>query len=225
MYKVCIFDLDGTLADSVESIAYSANRAIGKFGFSPNPVENYKGYAGDGAPEMLRRSLRDAGDAGLTYFPQVYEEYKKLFEKDCMYHVRPYEGIVEALAGLKALGVSIAVLSNKPHRRTIQVVEGLFGKGYFDELQGMIDESTRKPNPQGALMIADRAGVLPAECMYVGDTNTDMQTGNRAGMYTIGVTWGFRSRKELEENHAHVIIDHPLELIGLAKGGCHEEKL
>ncbi len=215
MYKVCIFDLDGTLADSVESIAYSANRAIGKFGFSPNPVENYKRYAGDGAPEMLRRSLRDAGDEKLEYFDRVHEEYRILFEKDCMYRVVPYDGIRECLRALKAAGISITVLSNKPHQRAVDVVEALFGKGYFDMIQGMRDESTRKPSPKGALQIAEALGARPEECVYLGDTDTDMKTGKAAGMYTVGVTWGFRSRKELEENHADQIIDRPQELLKL----------
>ncbi len=217
MYKACIFDLDGTLADSVESIAYSANRAIGKYGFPPNPVENYKMYAGDGAPEMLKRSLLDAGDKELKYFALVQAEYKRLFETDCMYHVVPYDGIVEALKQLKEAGVYIAVLSNKPHSRTVDVVESLFGKGYFDEILGMTDEATRKPNPVGAFAIAEKFGVKSSECMYVGDTNTDMQTGVAAGMLTIGVTWGFRQREELEENGAHVIINSPLELPKIAK--------
>lgn len=217
MYKACIFDLDGTLADSVESIAYSANRAIVKYGFIPNPVENYKMYAGDGAPEMLKRSLLAAGDTDLEYFPLVQEEYKRLFEKDCMYRVKPYNGIVDALEALKKAGIAIAVLSNKPHDRTVDVVESLFGEGYFDHVLGMKDESTRKPNPAGALAIAEAFGLEPAQCMYVGDTNTDMQTGVAAGMLTIGVTWGFRSREELETNGAQRIIDHPMELPAIAQ--------
>lgn len=217
MYKACIFDLDGTLADSVESIAYSANRAIMKYGFSPNPVENYKDYAGDGAPEMLKRSLIDAGDTKLQYFEQVQEEYRRLFETDCMYRVVPYDGIVEALKKLKENGVLLAVLSNKPHNRTVDVVEALFGKGYFHEILGMTDEATRKPNPIGAFTIAKRLGVEPRACMYVGDTNTDMQTGVAAGMLTVGVTWGFRKKTELEESGAHRMIAHPLELVRIAR--------
>ena len=167
---------------------------------------------------MLRRSLRDAGDTALRYFDGVHREYKRLFEKDCMYHVNPYPGIPEALEALKKMGVLIAVLSNKPHFRTVDVVEGLFGKGYFDLIQGMTDEATRKPDPRGALLLAEKAGAKPARCMYVGDTDTDMQTGNRAGMFTIGVTWGFRTREELEKNQAGCIIDHPMRLPELAKG-------
>ena len=212
-YKVCIFDLDGTLADSVASIAYSANRAIGKFGFAPNPVENYKQYAGDGAAEMLKRSLLAAGDTKLAYYEQVQKEYKVLFAQDCMYQVKPYDGICEMLEGLKKKGLKIAVLSNKPHERAIDVVEALFGKGYFDTIVGQSDNRKRKPDPEGALYLADMFAVKPEECIYVGDTNTDMLTGNRADMFTVGVTWGFRGREELKEFGAHTIIDKPEELI------------
>lgn len=215
MKRACIFDLDGTLANTLESIAYCANRAIATVGLGPNPVENYKQYAGDGAPEMLRRSLRAAGDKKLEYFERVQKEYAAIFAKDCMYHVEPYAGIREALAALKERGVYLAVLSNKPHARTVDVIETLFGAGYFDDVQGMIDEASRKPSPVGALAIAERAKAAPGDCLYVGDTNTDMQTGKAAGMYTVGVSWGFRERSELTAHGADVVIDEPLQLLQL----------
>ena len=215
MYKVFIFDLDGTLADTVESIAYSANMAIEKAGLKGNPVEAYKKFAGDGAAEMLRRSLRAAGDKELKYFPQVEEYYKEIFSKHCLYHVTPYEGVMDTLEKLKKAEVKIAVLSNKPHNRTVDVVEGLFGKEYFDVIQGQRTEIERKPSPAGANKIRDFFKVSSAECVYVGDTNTDMLTGKRANMFTIGVTWGFRDRQELQEYGADRIIDKPKELLEL----------
>lgn len=213
MIKAYIFDLDGTLADSVESIAYSANRAIAECGFLPHPVENYKQYAGDGAAEMLKRSLLAAGDVKLDYFEQVKMRYKELFAQDCMYRLKAYPGIDEMLDELKRQGMKIAVLSNKPHDRAVDVVETLFGEHYFDYILGQTDRIKRKPSPEGALYIAKCFHVLPKECVYVGDTNTDMITGNEAGMHTIGVTWGFRDREELKNNHANLIIDSPLELL------------
>ncbi|WP_099468023.1 HAD family hydrolase [Konateibacter massiliensis] len=213
MYKGCIFDLDGTLADTVESIAYSANRAIQECGFEPNPVEAYKLFAGDGADKMLERGLIAAGDENLRCFEQVKQRYKEIFEKDCMYKVKPYEGIPELLKELKDKNIKIAVLSNKPHKRTVDVIESLFGKDYFDIIMGQSKHIKRKPSPDGALIIADEFGLLTNECIYIGDTNTDMITGKSANMFTVGVTWGFRDRQELEENYADLIIDSPLELL------------
>lgn len=215
MYKAFIFDLDGTLADTVESIAYSANMAIEKVGLKGNPIEEYKTFAGDGAAEMLRRSLKAAGDKELKYFSQVEEYYKDIFSKHCMYKVIPYSGIVETLEKLKKAGMKIAVLSNKPHNRTVDVVEGLFGKDYFDFIQGQKPEIERKPSPLGAEKIRDFFGIKSSECVYVGDTDTDMLTGKRANMLTVGVTWGFRDRQELEEYGADRIIDSPKELLEL----------
>lgn len=215
MYKACIFDLDGTLADSVESIANSANNAIMEFGFEPNAVERYKEFAGDGADEMLKRSLIAAGDNELEYFEQVKARYKELFTKDCMYKVKPYEGITELLDNLKDKNIKIAVLSNKPHLRAVDVVEQLFGKDYFDIILGQTEHINRKPSPDGALIIADELELLTSECIYIGDTNTDMITGKAANMYTVGVTWGFRDMQELLDNGADLIIDSPLELLDI----------
>lgn len=213
MYKACIFDLDGTLTDSVESIAYSANRALQECGLAPNSVEAYKQFAGDGVDEMLKRSLIAAGDTKLEYFDQVQLKYREFFAKDCMYQVRPYDGIIELLKELKNKNIKIAVLSNKPHARAVDVVETIFGRDYFDIILGQTKHINRKPSPDGALIIADELGLLTSECIYIGDTNTDMITGNSANMFTVGATWGFRNREELEENDADYIIDNPLQLL------------
>ena len=215
MFKVCIFDLDGTIADSLVSIANSANKAIGKFGFKPNPIQNYKKYAGDGAEEMIKRSLKDAGDKNLFYFEKAFNEYKIIFEKECMYEVKPYNGIVSVLNKLKEKGIKLAVLSNKPHDRTIDVVKGLFGDNLFDTVEGMSGKFKRKPDSKGALYIADLFKAKPEECAYFGDTDTDMITGKSAGMFTVGVLWGFRQKSELEENNADIIISNPSEILDI----------
>lgn len=213
MYKACIFDLDGTLTDSVESIAYSANRALQECGLKPNPIESYKRFAGDGVEEMLIRSLTAAGDTKLENLEQVILKYREFFAKDCTYQVKPYDGIVELLKELKDKNIKIAVLTNKPHARAVDVVEAIFGKDYFDIIIGQSKHINRKPSPDGALIIADELGLLTNECIYIGDTDTDMITGKAANMFTVGVTWGFREREELEVNNADFIIDTPLQLL------------
>lgn len=216
MFKACIFDLDGTLADTIESIWWSSNEALAAVGLPPQPMEDYKYYAGDGAKVLIEKALAAAGDKELKNFEKAYAIYGDFFKKDCTYKVTVFDGIRETLDALKQRGFKLAVLSNKPHARSLDVVNKLFGSGYFDMVQGQVDGVPRKPAPDGALKIAKAFGVRPDECLYVGDTNTDMQTGRGAGMFTVGVLWGFRPRKELEENRAMEIISHPSELVKIA---------
>lgn len=215
MIKVCIFDLDGTLADTVESLAYCGNRALEAMGLSAFPTERYRYFAGDGSAELVRRCLRENGDLQCQRFDELSSLYGTYFAKDCMYHVKPFSGITESLEWLKAHDIKISVFSNKPHAQAIDVVESLFGKGYFDYIQGQQEGIPRKPAPNGAIKIAEHFQVSCEECLYIGDTNTDMQTGNAAGMHTVGVLWGFRDRAELEENHAKVIVSSPSEITTL----------
>ena len=213
MKKAVIFDLDGTLADTIASITYCGNLALSRFGLPSFGEEDYKHFVGDGAAMLIRRALLAAGDERLEHFEEVYETYLEIFAKDCMYQVKPYEGICALLEELKRLSVRIAVLSNKPDRDSLRVVEALFGKGYFDFVQGQREDIPRKPDPAGVYRIME-AFVLPAgDFLYVGDSGVDMKTGRAAGIFTVGVLWGFRDRKELVENGADAVISKPLELL------------
>jgi len=214
-FKACIFDLDGTLADTVESIAYSANLALKSVGLNPLGISRYNYFAGDGADKLVQRALKAAGDDSLTLYEDVYCTYKKIFKDNSMYNVSAYNGVKKVLEQLKKRKIRIAVLSNKPHRQAVEVTEALFGKGYFDYIQGQSEDTPKKPNPDGACFIAKTFDVRCEECIYIGDTNVDMQTGNNAGMYTVGVLWGFRTREELEMNNAHAIVSQPEELLNL----------
>ena len=217
MIKACIFDLDGTLTETVESIARPINRTLEFFGLEPRPVEEYNFYAGDGIDMALRRALAAAGDSDGIHMEEGIPMCREWFNEDPLYHVRPYPHMQEALKELKKRGIKITVFSNKPHEAAIHVVSTIFGKGFFDWIQGQTDTVPKKPDPAGALQIMSRLGVEKEECLYFGDTNTDMKTGHAAGIYTVGVAWGFRPRRELEENHADRIIDSPLEIIGLTE--------
>ena len=215
MYKACIFDLDGTLCDSVESIAYSANQALRDMGLREAGTEEYKVFVGDGVDMLIRRLLRFAGDEDGLRFEELKQRYMEYFKEGCMYQVKPYPGIPEALKFLKEQGVKLAVLSNKPHENTKNVIEKVFGTECFDCILGQSERFPRKPDPEGALYLAELFGAKPEECLYVGDTGTDMKTGTTAGMYTIGVLWGFRGQKELEETGADRVIAHPSGLTGI----------
>ena len=213
MKKAVIFDLDGTLADTIASITYCGNLALSRFGLPSFGEEDYKHFVGDGAAMLIRRALLAAGDERLEHFDEVYETYLEIFAKDCMYQVKPYEGICALLEELKRLSVRIAVLSNKPDRDSLRVVEALVGKGYFDFVQGQREDIPRKPDPAGVYRIME-AFVLPAgDFLYVGDSGVDMKTGRAAGIFTVGVLWGFRDREELVENGADAVISKPLELL------------
>lgn len=216
MIKACIFDLDGTLADTVESIAHAVNQTLQFYGFQKRPVEEYNFYAGDGMNMCMKRALAAAGDKTGAYLDDAIVHVRGIFAEDPLYHAKPYDGITDVVSELKKQGIKVAVLSNKPHMQAIDVVETLFGKELFDVIQGQTDKIPRKPAPDGALSIADSFGVSPSECLYFGDTNTDMDTGNAAGMYTVGVTWGFRPREELIAHGARRLLDRPQEILVLA---------
>lgn len=215
--KACIFDLDGTLCNTLDSMAISANQVIERFGYAPLPAQNFRYYAGDGAKTLVERVLRDAGDEKLIHLDEAFEAYRAIFNKDCTYKVTIYDGILETLQQLKAMGMKLAVLSNKPHAQTVKVISTLFGDGLFDHVQGQQEGIEKKPDPSGVFAITKGFDVKPEECMYIGDTNVDMMTGNRAGAFTVGVLWGFRTREELVKNHAHALAEQPKDLLRLCR--------
>lgn len=192
------------------------NQTLRAFGLPEIPVKDYNFYAGDGADVQVKRMLAAVPGGDKVDYEEVRTQYRKWFAENPFYHVKPYDGILELLEGLKAQGIKIAVLSNKPHGAAVEVVHKIFGRDMFHKIQGQTSEIPRKPSPIGALAVAKEFGALPQECLYCGDTNTDMDTGKAAGMFTIGVTWGFRPRTELEEHHADKIVDQPSEILELA---------
>ena len=207
MIKACIFDLDGTLTRTQESIARPINMTLKYYGLPEQPVEDYNYFAGDGIKNALERALKAAGDTEAAHLEEGLPMCRKWMNEDPLYHVEPYPHVIESLHALKDKGIKIAVFSNKPHESAVNVVETIFGKGLFDHVQGQTDRIPIKPDPAGVYEILKEFGVKKEECLYFGDTNTDMMTGHNAGLYTVGVTWGFRPRAELEEYKADCIID------------------
>ncbi len=210
--KAVIFDLDGTLSDSIASLKYCGDRALAPFGYGPYPESDYKYFVGDGAANLIKRALIKSGDRELIHFDEAFALYKEYFAADCMYQVKPYDGIPELLKTLKEKGIRIAVLSNKPHIQTLEVIHTLFGEDCFDVIRGQKEGVPIKPDPAGVFAILKELGLTAAELLYLGDTATDMRTGRNAGAFSVGALWGFRDRKELEEACADAIITHPLEL-------------
>ena len=216
MTKICIFDLDGTLASTQESIARPVNMTLALYGLPAQPVEAFNYFAGDGLKNSLKRALIASGDNDVSHLEEGLPKCRAWMKEDPVYHVKPYDHMLWALEELKKHGVKIAVFSNKPHESAIDVVETIFGKGLFDHIQGQTDLIPIKPDPSGVFEILDKFGVEKDEVLYFGDTNTDMMTAHNAGVTAVGVTWGFRPRAELEEYNADIIIDSAAEIPGLA---------
>ena len=212
MYKACIFDLDGTLTDTLESLIYSVNATLKELKLPCITADQCRQFVGNGAKVLLEKALKAAGDVKLTKIEEAEEVYKRIFGINCTYKVKPYEGIPELLAYMKEAGLKLAVLSNKPHGQTTKVVKTFFGEELFSHVQGQCDKIKRKPDPAGVLYILEQLGVLPEECVYVGDSEVDIRTGEAAGTKTIGVTWGFRTREMLGRAGAKDMVDCPEEL-------------
>ncbi len=217
MIKACIFDLDGTLIRTQESIARPINMTLARYGLPPQPVKAFNYFAGDGIDNALRRALVAAGDTEMKYYEEGILLTRKWMSEDPLYHVEPYEYVEESLTKLVTMGIRLAVLTNKPHESALKVVHTIFGESLFDDIQGQKEGLPIKPEPTGVYEILKAFGVEKSECLYFGDTNTDMKTGKNAGLYTVGVAWGFRPRTELEENHADVILDSPRDIVTLVE--------
>lgn len=207
MIKLCVFDLDGTVMDTLDSIAWFVNCTLNKMGYPKIETEKFKYFAGDGRAALIHRSLEYVGADSDENFALATKLYDEAYEGNSMHLTKPFDGILEELTKLKNSGVIIAVLSNKPHNVAKAVIEKTFGADFFAHVEGQRDSVPKKPSPQGFLAISQKFGVAPDECMMVGDTNVDMMTGANAGAHPLGVLWGFRPRKELEDNGAEIILE------------------
>lgn len=211
--KACIFDLDGTLTNTLESMTYSVNLTLEEMGLSKITKDQCRVFVGNGARVLIEKSLKAAGDTDASRIEEGMEIYGRIFDRNCTYHVTPYEGIPEMLKVLKDKGIHLAVLSNKPDRQTVKVVKAIFGEELFDYAQGQKEGIRRKPEPDGVWYLMEQMHVSKEECLYIGDSEVDAATGRNAGLKTIGVLWGFRDRKTLETAGADDLIDRPDELL------------
>lgn len=211
--KACIFDLDGTLTNTLESMTYSVNLTLEEMGLSKITKDQCRLFVGNGAGVLMEKSLKAAGDTDASRIEEGMEIYGRIFDRNCTYHVTPYEGIPEMLKALKDKGIHLAVLSNKPDRQTVKVVKAIFGEELFDYAQGQKEGIRRKPEPDGVWYLMEQMHVSKEECLYIGDSEVDAATGRNAGLKTIGVLWGFRDRKTLETAGADDLIDRPDELL------------
>jgi phosphoglycolate phosphatase len=213
-FELVIFDLDGTLANTLEDIADSMNRVLAKNGFPTHEYSAYRYFVGNGLKNLVTQAIPDeAGTEAMiaACHARMIAEYNANY----INKTHLYNGIPELLDALSARGVKMSVLSNKAEHLTQKICAKKKKKWKFDIIAGVGDRFPRKPNPASALFIAEHSGVKPAKVCYLGDSDVDMKTATAAGFYPVGVGWGFRPIKELRENGAQRIIEHPADLLGI----------
>ncbi len=212
-----ICDLDGTLLNTLEDLADSVNIVLAELGLPVHPVDAFRYFVGDGASVLITRVLPE-GRRDVETHARCLSRFREVYAVRWNLKSRPYGGIIEMLQQIRRRGIRMAVLSNKPHDATVQCVTELLKEVEFDIVQGQVDGSARKPDPAGALAIARSLHLAPGQCWYIGDTATDMKTAVSAGMFAVGVAWGYRPREELEQNGARVVLESPDRLAGLLDG-------
>lgn len=210
--RALICDLDGTLLDTLSSLAATMDHTLQSLGLVRPVASTYPELIGDGAQRLAQRATPVWWRDDAVTVQTVYHTYLRVYERRWPLPVPVYDGITELLDAAVARGVKLAVLSNKADTFTTRLVPHLLGKWPWAVIRGQRDHVPRKPAPDGALAVAHELGIEPAACLFLGDSDVDMQCARTAGMYAVGAGWGFRSREELEANGAQVIAAHPSEV-------------
>jgi phosphoglycolate phosphatase len=213
--RAALFDLDGTLLDSLHDIGAAMNHALVTHGLPPHPLASYRHFVGNGIQTTVARSLPSGRE---ELHPAVLATFRAFYAEHMLDHTRPFPGLPEVLARLSGEGVKLAVLSNKADATTRQLVSALLPDVRFDAVYGERDGVPRKPDPTAAREIAAELGVKPEHCAFIGDTAVDMDTACAAGMYGVGVTWGFRDEAELQSHGARVLARTSDELLQSLSG-------
>jgi len=212
MIKACLFDLDGTVLDTIKSIAHYGNLALKEFGVEPIETSKYNFFAGNGAKMLIKRMLEYRSCYSEELFSKVYPFYIQSYDANPTYLTEPFEGICELLKTLNKAGINSAVISNKPDFAARSVCKEKFDEGLFKLVRGQVDGVKIKPDTEGAFLVMKELGVTSEEILYIGDTDVDMQTGKNLGAYTVGVLWGFRGKEELITNGADELVAYPMEI-------------
>jgi len=212
MRRAFLFDMDGTLVDSLADIGGSMNHVLASFDLEAHPIDAYRSMVGEGARSLIEKAL-PAGREALR--DEALARYRARYATHMIAASRPYEGVIALLDALAARGDRLAVVTNKPHAAAVAIAESLFGQGTFALVVGEREGLAKKPDPAPALFAAAAMGIDPAACVFVGDTAIDVRTARAARMASVGVLWGFRDRQELEDAGADRIVAHPSEILAL----------
>lgn len=213
-YKAAIFDMDGTLTDTLADLYDSVNEMLAHYNFPLCTLDEVRQFVGNGARILMRRSL-PADKENLI--DEALKFYNDCYARNCLNKVTPYAGIMELLTTLEAKKIPLGICTNKQHFAAVKIAEKILAPIKFAYVSGDEPGQPRKPAPTRALAGAKLFNVAPIDVAYFGDTAVDMQTAINAGFLAIGVTWGFRSRDELVESGAQIIIDHPTEILSRIK--------
>lgn len=208
IYKAAIFDMDGTLTDTLEDLHNSVNEMLAHYNFPLRTLDEVRQFVGNGARKLIIRSLPadcDLVDEALSFYNECYA-------RNCTNKVKPYAGIMELLTRLEAKKIPLGICTNKQHFAAVEIAEKILAPIKFAYVSGDEPDQPRKPDPTRALACAEKFSVAAQDVAYFGDTAVDIQTAINAGFLPIGVTWGFRPRSELVESGAKIIIDHPSEI-------------
>ncbi len=214
MIKACIFDMDGTTVDSIKSIAHYTNETLTKFGYKTIALDRFYNMVGNGAKNLIERALKEVG-ANFSNFEEIFLNYKTAYNNNPCHLSHSYDGIDQMLAELKNAGIKLGILSNKTDATVQKINKKVFGD-LIDDCKGDTETAPLKPNPATLLEMIDRLNAKKDEVLYIGDTDVDIFTAKNAGVKSIGVLWGFRDRKELEDAGADYIVKVPSEITEIA---------
>ena len=220
MKKLVIFDLDGTLLNTIEDLGQAANYALERNGYATHSMASYPYFVGNGVRRLVTRVLpEDARDDENV--DRVLGDFMKYYDEHCIDYTKPYNGMPELLQDLRDMGVMMAVASNKYQQAVSKIIPHYFPDINFIAIEGQKDGVNVKPDPSIVFSILAQARVPKADALYIGDSGVDMETARRACIDAVGVTWGFRSKKELVEYQADVIVNNPVDIVGIVENGIH----
>ena len=208
-YRAAVFDLDGTLLDTLADLAASGNELLESYGMTSHTQQEYRYFVGNGSRKLMERIIPNASPERID---EALSRYKTIYNRRLTEKTKPYDGILEMLSGLRNRGVRLAVCTNKHISAAEQLIRKFFPLDMFDAFDGDRPGVPRKPNPAHVFFIMETMGVVPEETVYLGDSGVDMQTAINSGTLPVGVLWGFRDKEELLENGAKVLLAHPSEL-------------
>lgn len=210
MIQLAIFDLDGTLVDSICDLADAVNTALAEKGHPTHTVDEYRFFVGNGAKKLIERAA--PADTDETERDLLYARFSQIYREHCLDKTKPYVGMAELVLRLRSEGVKCAVASNKPDEFSKEIVNALFGDGSFDLVRGKLDGVPTKPSPDIIFSITEKLGIPTENSVMIGDSNVDVQTAHNARIPCIGCEWGFRGRKELENAGADMIAASPEDI-------------
>ncbi len=219
MKKLAIFDLDGTLLNTIKDLGEAVNYALDRNGFHTHSIASYPFFVGNGVKRLIERALPEDERKKSTVVKKMLADFKEYYNEHNTILTKPYDGIPELLQELQVQGVQLAVASNKYQQATDKIINHFFPDIDFVAVQGQTDDIPVKPDPSIIFMILAKARIAKQDTLLVGDSGIDMETARRACVDSVGVTWGFRPVKEIVEYHANVIINRPLDLLPIVQDG------